>query len=68
MLIRKLIRKMVNSSLTYEILMYLNSFYFGMFAACELGMGRKYFFNFFFVLIQVEKNSLFLDEQFAGFE
>ncbi|KAI4486412.1 transmembrane protein 216-like [Polistes fuscatus] len=29
----------VNSSLTYEILMYLNSFYFGMFAVCELGMG-----------------------------
>lgn len=30
---------MVNSSLAYEILLYLNSFYFGMFAACELGMG-----------------------------
>lgn len=29
----------VSSSLTYEILMYLNSFYFGMFAICELGMG-----------------------------
>ncbi|XP_015585238.1 transmembrane protein 80-like [Cephus cinctus] len=29
----------VNSSLTYEILMYLNSFYFGMFAICELGMN-----------------------------
>lgn len=29
----------VNSSLTYEILMYLNSFYFGMFAICEVGMG-----------------------------
>ncbi|XP_048512652.1 transmembrane protein 216-like isoform X2 [Athalia rosae] len=29
----------VNSSLTYEILMYLNSFYFGMFAVCELGMS-----------------------------
>lgn len=28
---------MVNSSLTYEILMYLNSFYFGMFATCEIG-------------------------------
>ncbi|XP_020293596.1 transmembrane protein 216-like [Pseudomyrmex gracilis] len=28
-----------NSSLTYEILMYLNSFYFGMFAVCELSMG-----------------------------
>lgn len=27
-----------NSSLTYEILMYLNSFYFGMFAVCELSM------------------------------
>jgi len=30
---------MVNASLTYEILLYLNSFYFGMFAACEFGMG-----------------------------
>lgn len=30
---------MVNTSLTYEILMYLNSFYFGMFATCEIGMG-----------------------------
>lgn len=30
---------MVNSSLTYEILLYLNSFYFGMFAACEAGIG-----------------------------
>lgn len=28
-----------NSSLTYEILMYLNSFYFGMFAVCEFGMS-----------------------------
>lgn len=28
---------MVDSSLTYEILMYLNHFYFGMFATCELG-------------------------------
>jgi hypothetical protein len=31
---------MVNSSLTYEILMYLNSFYFGMFSICELGEFR----------------------------
>lgn len=30
---------MANSSLAYEILLYLNSFYFGMFAACEIGMG-----------------------------
>ena len=29
---------MVNPSLGYEILLYLNSFYFGMFATCELGM------------------------------
>ena len=29
----------VSTSLTYEILMYLNSFYFGMFATCELCMG-----------------------------
>lgn len=30
---------MANASLSYEILLYLNSFYFGMFAACEIGMG-----------------------------
>ena len=29
----------MNSSLTYEILLYLNSFYFGMFVLCEFGMG-----------------------------
>lgn len=28
---------MVNSSLAYEILLYINSFYFGLFATCELG-------------------------------
>lgn len=30
---------MASPSLTYEIFMYLNSFYFGMFSACELGIG-----------------------------
>lgn len=30
---------MASPSLTYEILMYLNSFYFGMFSACEIGIG-----------------------------
>lgn len=30
---------MASPSLTYEILMYLNSFYFGMFSACEFGIG-----------------------------
>lgn len=29
----------MNSSLTYEILLYLNSYYFWMFAICELGVG-----------------------------
>lgn len=28
---------MVNASLSYEILLYINSFYFGLFATCELG-------------------------------
>ncbi|CAB3227715.1 unnamed protein product [Arctia plantaginis] len=28
---------MVNSSLAYEILLYINSFYFGLFSTCELG-------------------------------
>lgn len=31
--------KKSNPSLAYEVLIYLNSFYFGMFASCELGMG-----------------------------
>lgn len=35
-----------NSSLIYEILMYLNSFYFGMFAVCEFGMGLFKVANF----------------------
>lgn len=30
---------MASPSLTYEILMYLNSFYFGMFSVCELGIA-----------------------------
>lgn len=30
---------MFDPSLSYEVLIYLNSFYFGMFASCELGMG-----------------------------
>jgi transmembrane protein 216 len=30
---------MTNASLTYEILLYLNSFYFGMFGGCEIGMA-----------------------------
>jgi len=30
---------MVNSSLTYEILLYLNSYYFGMFALTEFGIA-----------------------------
>lgn len=29
----------VNSSLAYEILLYLNSFYLGMFVVCEVAMG-----------------------------
>lgn len=41
---------MVNPSLMYEILLYINSFYFGLFATCELGtmilksvlLGGKY--------------------------
>lgn len=29
----------VNSSLAYEILLYLNTFYLGMFVVCEVAMG-----------------------------
>lgn len=39
-------RKMVNSSLAYEILLYLNSFYFGMFAICEIWLTIFKTFNF----------------------
>ena len=35
----------MNSSLTYEILLYLNSYYFWMFALCELGLGAFKLFN-----------------------
>ncbi|XP_037949023.1 transmembrane protein 216 [Teleopsis dalmanni] len=31
--------KKTSPSLAYEVLIYLNSFYFGMFACCELSMG-----------------------------
>lgn len=40
--------KMVNSSLIYEILLYLNSFYFGMFAVCEFGIGVMKAINFYY--------------------
>ncbi|KAK5650822.1 hypothetical protein RI129_001851 [Pyrocoelia pectoralis] len=29
----------MNASLTFEVLLYLNSYYFGLFAVCEIGMN-----------------------------
>lgn len=34
-----LVPKKPNPSMNYEVLIYLNSFYFGMFACCEMAMG-----------------------------
>lgn len=45
---------MASPSLTYEILMYLNSFYFGMFSACEFGIGILKAVN-----LDYEKNILY---------
>ncbi|XP_030766108.1 uncharacterized protein LOC115890104 [Sitophilus oryzae] len=35
----------INISLTFEVLLYLNSFYFGLFLACEAGMNLVKFVN-----------------------
>lgn len=49
--------KKSNPSLAYEVLLYLNSFYFGMFACCELGMGLLKGIN----LVYSDKNVLIWD-------
>ncbi|CAH1174280.1 unnamed protein product [Phaedon cochleariae] len=36
----------MNASLTFEVLLYLNSYYFGLFAVCELGMNAVKYINF----------------------
>ncbi|KAJ8918979.1 hypothetical protein NQ315_016883 [Exocentrus adspersus] len=36
----------MNTSLTFEVLLYLNSYYFGLFAVCELGMNIVKYVNF----------------------
>nr|CAH7761201.1 unnamed protein product [Callosobruchus chinensis] len=36
----------MNVSLTFEVLLYLNSYYFGLFAVCELGMNAVKYINF----------------------
>lgn len=51
---------MVNSSLAYEILLYLNSFYFGMFAACEVGMGVLKGINMNYTPQQLQKDACIL--------
>ncbi|CAO1390288.1 unnamed protein product [Diamesa hyperborea] len=51
---------MVNTSLTYEILMYLNSFYFGMFATCEIGMGTLKAVNLNYTQSELTQETLVL--------
>ncbi|XP_050294651.1 transmembrane protein 216-like [Anthonomus grandis grandis] len=36
----------MNTSLMFEVLLYLNSYYFGLFAVCELGMNLVKYVNF----------------------
>ncbi|XP_018576700.1 transmembrane protein 80-like [Anoplophora glabripennis] len=36
----------MNTSLTFEVLLYLNSYYFGLFAVCEVGMNIVKYVNF----------------------
>lgn len=36
----------INTSLTFEVLLYLNSYYFGLFAICEIGMNVVKYVNF----------------------
>ncbi|CAH1379894.1 transmembrane protein 216-like [Tenebrio molitor] len=36
----------MNTSLTFEVLLYLNSYYFGLFAVCETGMNVVKYMNF----------------------
>lgn len=50
----------MNTSLTYEILMYLNSFYFGMFATCEIGMGTLKAVNLDYTKTKLTQESLVL--------
>lgn len=36
----------LNVALTFEVLLYLNSYYFGLFFVCELGMNAVKYINF----------------------
>lgn len=36
----------LNVALTFEVLLYLNSYYFGLFLVCELGMNAVKYINF----------------------
>lgn len=51
---------MANASLAYEILLYLNSFYFGMFAACEIGMGVLKGINLNYTPHQLQRDAFIL--------
>lgn len=51
---------MGNPSLAYEVLIYLNSFYFGMFACCELGMGLLKAINLAYTAQTLVKDSIIL--------
>lgn len=39
-------RMNLNISLTFEVVLYLNSYYFGLFFVCELGMNAVKYINF----------------------
>lgn len=49
--------KKPNPSLNYEVLIYLNSFYFAMFACCELGMQLLKVINLDYPWDQVHRDS-----------
>lgn len=51
---------MANSSLTYEILLYLNSFYFGLLAACEIGMAVLKAINLNYTAQQLQLDGIIL--------
>ena len=51
---------MGNPSLTYEVLIYLNSFYFGMFASCELSVGLLKAINLRYENHMLAKESIIL--------
>uniref|UniRef100_A0A1A9UYG8 Transmembrane protein 216 n=2 Tax=Glossina TaxID=44049 RepID=A0A1A9UYG8_GLOAU len=52
--------KKTSPSVAYEVLIYLNSFYFGMFACCELSMGLLKAINLTYTGSALAKDSIVL--------